>query len=85
VKVTMNIGIVGGWHDEDGYHEYPPRGVPADLPAAMAADLVAQGYAETPSLPPKAEKATATPGGEKRTSPAVPPRRGPGRPRKDGN
>ena len=58
MKVRMKVQITGTRNGE----KWPPVGGVIDLPTEEAEGYIAQGYCE----PVKAEKAVATPRGEKR-------------------
>jgi len=81
MKVRMRIDMSGTYNGDP----YPRAGAVVDLPDEVGAKLVAAGLAEPVKSKPAVESATAEPETETAVAPAVPPKRGPGRPRKDGS
>jgi hypothetical protein len=70
MKVEMLITLTGTTDYGDGPVSWPQRGEVADLPAWVAGDLIAAGYARTPG---KVESATVA---DDRESAALPPVKG---------
>ena len=81
MKVRMRM-------DMSGTHNgvpYPPAGGVVELPDQVGAKLVAAGLAEPVKSKPAVESAAVAVETESADAPAVAPKRGPGRPRKDGS
>jgi hypothetical protein len=71
MKVEMLISLTGTTDYGDGPVSWPQRGEVADLPAWVAGDLIAAGYARTPGKVESAAVAT-----DDRESAALPPAKG---------